>query len=144
MYVFSVLCAGNPSIVQSNYSSAVASTRPICCRGGSFSLSLNFFEAININVTTTGYYDMRSRSTMKSYGYLYDNSFDPIFPGLNLLKANENNRRTQLFLLSMLLQAGTSYILVATTDEPYATGTFSILATGPASVWFSPINITGG
>jgi hypothetical protein len=141
--VFTFLRLANASLVKSKYSSALNTTSPMFLAAASYSMSLSYFEAIQIKVNTAGYYDLRSISKMDTYGYLYRDTFDPIYPELSLLGSSDEEGGDSQFLFSIRLETSADYILVATTFEPYVTGTFSILATGPDSVWFSLIDTKG-
>jgi hypothetical protein len=143
IFVFSFLFLDNTSVVHSNYSSALTENHPTYRRQGFNSDSRYYFEAIKINVNTTGYYAFRSMSTMDTYGYLYNNSFDPFFPDVNLLYSDDSEGGNSQFLVSAVLQTMTDYFVVVTTTSPLVIGSFSILAIGPDSVSFSPINMTG-
>ena len=79
---------------------------------------------------------------MDTYGYLYNNTFDPTDLALNLLQSNDDGGESSQFLLSLVLQTTIDYILVATTFDPAITGVFSIIVQGPAAVSLTPINAT--
>jgi hypothetical protein len=63
---------------------------------------------------------------MDTYGYIYENSFDPTSPFVNLIKSNDDNNRAGQFKLNIDLQTGTEYILVVTTYNANVTGAFTI------------------
>ena len=143
MRLFSFLHVANASVIQSSYSSALTENHPTYARGGSLSQSLNYFEAIQLNVHTSGSYRVRSSSTLDTYGYLYNNSFDPLNPTINLLQSDDDGAGARQFQFTMVFQTMTDYIVVATTYASNVTGAFSILATGPDSMRFSLMNTTG-
>ncbi|CAF4519539.1 unnamed protein product, partial [Rotaria sp. Silwood2] len=88
----------------------------------------------------SGTYAIETSSSMDTYGYLYNNTFDPASISTNLLAENDDGPSSTNFQISIYLQALTRYIVVVTTYDPSTTGTFSIVASGIASVIFSPIN----
>ena len=73
---------------------------------------------------------------MDTCGYIYNNSFDPIFPIQNLLWSDDDGGGNWQFMFKIPLQTVAEYILVATTHYHENTGTFSIIATGPGPVTF--------
>ncbi|CAF4231471.1 unnamed protein product [Rotaria socialis] len=89
-----------------------------------------YYEAILVNVSAASNVTIMSKSNVNTYGYIYENSFDPSDSSLNLLVEDDNSGDNEQFQLSAFLQPSTIYILVATTSYPYVMGTFSIIATG--------------
>ena len=104
---------------------------------------LNYYEAIKINVYTSGNYSIRSNSSLDTFGYLYIDTFDPTFTSSNLLQFNDDGAGSGQFLLSSVLQTMIDYILVATTYPASSTGPFSVIVQGPAAVSLTLINATG-
>ncbi|CAF4733847.1 unnamed protein product, partial [Rotaria sp. Silwood2] len=88
----------------------------------------------------SGNYTIETYSSIDTYGYLYSSTFDPASISTNLLAENDDGPTSTNFLISIYLQALTQYIVVVTTFYPNTTGSFSIVATGIASVIFSPMN----
>ena len=111
-------------------------------RADTSSSSTNYYEAIQMKVSMTGNYTIVCHSNIDSYGYIYNNTFDPVFPFLNLLKSNDDTGGNRQFKLQLVLQIRTQYILVMTTYDVGVTGSFSIITTGPASISLSSVNIT--
>ena len=103
----------------------------------------NYYEAVKINVHTPGNYSIRSISALDTFGSLYNDTFDPTYPSLNLLQSNDDGAGSSQFFLSLVLQTMIDYILVATTFSPMETGEFSIIVQGPATVNFTLTNATG-
>lgn len=104
------------------------------CRSSDFR-----YQAIQINITTSGYCSFESNSSMNMYGYLYQNSFDPANPFLNLLLKDDNACRNNQFSLTTYCQANSSYVLVVTTYNPNVTGIFSIILSGSKNATFGLI-----
>jgi hypothetical protein len=89
-----------------------------------------YYQALQINVSTTGSYILWSASTINTYGYIYKDEFDQFKPFENLLLQNSGNCNHGQFKLMIDLQANTKYILVVTTYHPNITGHFSIVVSG--------------
>jgi hypothetical protein len=70
---------------------------------------------------------------MVTYGYLYENSFDPNNPNINLLIRNLYGCGDQ-FEFTAALESNTTYILVVTTYLSNITGAFSVFASGPNNI----------
>lgn len=129
----------------SYYSSVLRTTTATYCRGYTCSNSPYYYEAIKINVFTSGNYTIRSSSSIDTFGYLYNNDFDSTYPTLNMLAYNDDDTvaGTKHFKLSRWLQAMNDYILMVTTYLTSVTGPFSISVQGPALAGLSLVNATG-
>ncbi|CAF1575460.1 unnamed protein product [Rotaria sp. Silwood1] len=79
---------------------------------------------------------------MDTYAYIYNNTFDPTSPSLNVILKDDGIDIYSQCLLSIDLDTITKYILVLTTFYPNVTGTFTITGFGVGSLGFSPINIS--
>ncbi len=99
-----------------------------------------FYETIEVKVIETGNYSLGSNSTIDTYGYIYNNSFDPFHLTMNLLIENDQSYGNNQFKLVTPLQVNTTYILVVTTYSPNVTGKFSVLVIGPNNVIFNHIS----
>ena len=106
------------------------------------STSTHYYDAIQVIVNTTGTYNFTSSSNIDTYGFLYQGSFYPFEPSINLLVQDDDNAGNGQFKLSVFLQAGVPYTLVVTTFGERVTGEFSIIATGPSAVSFISSNST--
>jgi hypothetical protein len=93
-------------------------------------------------VDTTGTYDITSNGLFDSYGCLYDGSFNPLYPSQNLITTDDDGGGNRQFQISRSLQSGRIYILVVTTYSTGITGSFTIRAGGPASVYMTSITPT--
>jgi hypothetical protein len=100
-----------------------------------------YYEAIQLIVPTTGYYDITSLSNMDTHGYLYNGPFYPSNPQLNQIAHDDDGSGTNQFKLPVFLRAGVPYTLVVTTHNSLTTGPFSVVASGPDNIYFSPINL---
>ena len=98
-----------------------------------------YYEAIQTTTYTSGTYTLRSISSMDTYGCLYSTSFDPSYPTSNLITCDDDSGGSYQFLINYYLQYGTTYILVVTTSGSAITGSYSVTAMGPGSVYMTSI-----
>ena len=134
---------GSAVVGRTIYSSVLSNTSASYCREDPCPNGLCYYEALKITVSTAGNYTIRSNSSMDTYGYIYNNTFDTSYPSRNMLQFNDEDADAQQFLLSMWLQTMITYIVVATTYGASVTGSFSIIVQGPAVVSLSLTNATG-
>ncbi|CAF4171318.1 unnamed protein product, partial [Adineta steineri] len=104
---------------------------------GAFSIIEVGPASVGFSIATTGLYTIVSNSTMDTYGYLYNDTLNPSFPDQNLMLSDNDAGSNSQFMLIITLQAMKQYTLVVTTYWAITTGTFSIIALGPASMNFS-------
>jgi hypothetical protein len=142
----------------SKYSSALTLGSGTFSRAGG-SGSNYYYEAIQINVNTTGIYTFISQSNtresnmdttdtstfvsqgyMDTYGYIYQDSFYPSNPAVNSLQQDDDNAGHLQFRLTVSCRADITYVLVFTTFSGGVTGPFSIMASGPDNVIFNSID----
>ncbi len=88
----------------------------------------------------TGTYIFVSNSLMNTYGYFYNDSFDPFYPTRNLIASDDDSNSARQFLINVTLQFERRYILVVTTYTPNVKGSFLIKAVGPTSLNLTSIN----
>ena len=88
---------------------------------------------------TSGIYRLQINSAIRMLGYLYQDTFNPFDPSLNLLSESDRECGGHQFWLNTSLLSNTTYILVATTDIPGRTGAFSIRSFGIENLPFSRI-----
>ncbi|CAF3404196.1 unnamed protein product [Rotaria socialis] len=110
------------------------------CRVGDCSASVYFYQAFLLNVSVAGNYYIESSSKIDTFGYVYNNSFTSLAPSQNLLAYDNDDAGNLQFRLYISLHTDATYILIVTTYSQMVTGPFFIIATGPASVTFSPVN----
>ena len=96
-----------------------------------------YYQALQMKTEISGIYRFQSNSDIRMFGYLYRNTFDPFDPSLNLLAENDRECGGHQLWLNSSLLAEVTYILVATTDIPGRTGSFTIRAFGAANITFS-------
>ncbi|CAF1246345.1 unnamed protein product [Adineta ricciae] len=128
--------------VVSNYSSSLTTSSQSYNRLEQSSESVNYYQAIEISVSVTGVYTIGIDSSMDTYGYLYNNTFDSVDPNRNLLLFDDDSGGNGQFMLKYALQATQKYILIATTYDEKITGEFSVTSLGPSTILFSSVNST--
>ena len=95
-----------------------------------------FYEAIQVSVLNRATYTFIGKSSINTYGYIYDDYFDDHDLNRNLISKANNSDGNGEFKMTTLLQPGHRYILVATTYNPEVTGEFSVVCFGPNAVKF--------
>ncbi len=119
-------------MVQSMYSSELAANSqtysPISCG------MPHYYEAIQVNIVESGCYQFSSNSTIDTYGFIYENNFDPFNPTMNELAEDDDGNNNNQFKLIISMQVNTTYVLIVTTHDPNVTGVYSVLVTGPNNV----------
>ncbi len=93
-----------------------------------------YYETILVNVSKAGDFTIMSQSSINTYGYIYQNSFDPSHTSLNLLMEDDNSGSNDQFKLKAFLRPSTIYVLVVTTFAPHVTGKLSIIASGTSFI----------
>jgi len=99
-----------------------------------------YYEAIQVNVVETGYYQFGSNSNMDTYGYIYKNNFDPFNPSVNLLAEDDQSCKNNQFKLIIHMEVKTTYVLIVTTFYPSVTGVYSVFVSGANNVSFHRIS----
>lgn len=130
-------CLDSSLNVQSYYSSTLNNSSETYCHRESCSGSLYYYEGTSLNVSVSGYYIITSNSSMDTYGYIYNNSFNSSMISQNLISSDNDSGDFDQFMFYMFLKGTTKYILVTTTDSPYITGRFTIMINGPGSISFN-------
>ena len=115
-----------------SYSGALTSESPTFSRND---ITAGFYyQAIRITASVTGVYDIRSISNMDAYGSLYQPTFNPSDPLTNLVLRNDDGAGSVQFRISATLQAGSTCVLVFTTNAPNVQGSFVVTVTDPSRV----------
>ncbi|CAF1250530.1 unnamed protein product [Adineta steineri] len=100
----------------------------------------SYYEAIQMNVTITGYYSFLINSEMKTMdAFIYTNNFNPFDVSKNVLSHGEDSDNQGQFKITVALQTKIIYAVVITTSSRSLTGNFSIQAFGPSYINFSRI-----
>ncbi|CAF4200222.1 unnamed protein product, partial [Adineta steineri] len=127
-------------LIQSNYTSGLTTYSPTTSHPDMCSNSNFYYEAIKINVFVAGTYTIACSSSIDTYGFLFNNTFDPTHPTENLLLSDDDGAGNQQFKLVYFLQPSINYTVIATTYYPFISGNFSLIATGPGVVYFTRIS----
>jgi len=129
-----------PRVIVSNYTGALDSsdgryTRP----GGS---GPSYYEAIQVVVDRTGYYNLTSFSpnNMDTHGYIYNGTFYPLSPSVNMVQQDDDSAGNNQFRLPVFLEAGVPYTLVVAPHNAAITGSYSVVASGPGNVQMNRID----
>ena len=124
--------------LQTTYTSQLTKGSPVyprICGKGNY-----HYETIEINIQLNGSYIFDTNSTMKLYGYIYTNEFDPSYPNKHLLTQSNFSCYEYRFQLGSYLEANKAYILLITTLNPNERGSFTLLITGPQNVTLNRID----
>ena len=89
-----------------------------------------YYEAIQVNINESGKYTFFSMSNITTYGYMYNNYFDPNTPSENRQSENYSGCNKVQFKLATQLYSNTTYILVVTTVNANAKGSLEIIVSG--------------
>ncbi|CAF1504202.1 unnamed protein product [Adineta steineri] len=95
-----------------------------------------YYQAIQIKTDTNGIYSFISNSSMDTYGYIYNNSFNPLYSSQNLIKSDDNSGNNRQFRINLPLVSHHTYVLIITTQEENIKGNFSIKVIGRNKVYF--------
>ncbi|CAF3957613.1 unnamed protein product, partial [Adineta steineri] len=128
-------CVDNSLLIKSMYSSSLTPNSSIyfqeCSELGSY------YEAIQMNVTVTGYYAFSINSEMKIMdAYIYTNNFNPFDVSKNMLSHSRDSDNQGQFKITAALQTNMIYAVVITTS-PNITGNVSIQVSGPYYIDFN-------
>ncbi|CAF1484351.1 unnamed protein product [Adineta steineri] len=93
-----------------------------------------YYDAFEVKVPESRYYTIWSSSNIDTYGYIYENSFDPLNPSTNLFKKDDDGAPNDQFKFEFPLYADTTYILVVTTYRPSTIGAIKINVLGLQNV----------
>ncbi len=120
------------SMVQSRHSSNLTTNSQMYSRDSR--RSNYYYEIMEIKVFEDGIYHLVSESTIDTYGSIYQDTFHPVLPCVNLITQDDDGTCDKQFMVNLYFRAITTYILVVTTHSPNVTGSFSIVAFGPNNV----------
>ena len=123
------------------YSSSLTVTSPQFCPALRCTL-LHYYEAIAIQVTVNGSYDIFSVSETDTdtYGFLYNEPFYTRYISYNMIDEDDEGNDYGQFRVTSYLEADKTYILVVTTYYPNTTGAFTIDDEGPESLLYKKTN----
>lgn len=102
-----------------------------------------YYQTIQVTVSASSTYILRSFSALDTYGYLYINSFSPQSPSTNRIAENDDSAGGTQFQIMTSLEPNAIYILVVTTYYSNSLGNFTVLASGISRVTLQTVqNIT--
>ena len=96
-----------------------------------------FYQAVRVSVETPGNYVIACSSSMDTFGYLYQNRFDPNYNTINLMMSDDDSAGERQFALRANLQANITYIVIVTTYNFQEIGSFSLQISGPGAARLS-------
>ncbi|CAF2955683.1 unnamed protein product, partial [Rotaria sp. Silwood2] len=121
-------------LVNTTVSSSWTNGNPIYARPGDFN-SNYYYDTFDLTVSMAGTYAVGSDSTIDTYGSLYNGSFVPDYPQMNLLIHNDDSESSsRQFRFQVYLEPHVRYILVATTYGTWTTGPYSVVVSGPQRI----------
>ena len=90
-----------------------------------------YYDAIEVIVLWSGSITFTSSSTKDLFGYIYDTTFDPFYPLVNLLDFDDDSADGyEEFKIQIRLRPSQLYILVVTTYDPNVKGAYQIKIAG--------------
>ena len=87
----------------------------------------------------TGFYTITTNSIIDTHGFIYENNFNIFNPKMNLISVDDDAGCDYQFQITTRLEINNTYVLIVTTYDENVGGTFSLVASGPNNVSFSPI-----
>jgi hypothetical protein len=99
---------------------------------------LFYYKTVQFNITTDGFYgfEIQGQNAISMDGDLYLNYFDDTNLNQNILNYAYKDKTYTKTLLGNSIQSQ-QYVLMITTYFSCNQGTFSVLVTGPANIFFS-------
>ena len=96
----------------------------------------HYYEAFEINVSTSGFYMFSSESSLNTIGYLYEHQFNPYDSIDNSLAQSDDFCYDGQLEIIAYLKFDISYILIVTTQYAYVNrqGPFSLFVKGPNEI----------
>ncbi|CAF0778639.1 unnamed protein product [Adineta ricciae] len=89
-----------------------------------------YYESFEIKVPENRYYTIWSSSAIDTYGYIYEETFNPLNPDEHLFTKNDDGGSENQFKFDLPLYNDTKYILVVTTYSPMITGNIIVHMSG--------------
>jgi hypothetical protein len=94
-----------------------------------------YYETFEVKVPEIRFYTIQSSSNIDTYGYIYENKFNPLDPIKNLIASDDNGGGSgNQFKFEIPLYVDTTYILVVTTFSPKQIGEIKINLLGLTNV----------
>ena len=114
--------------VNTTISSSLRSNSSVYNRDGRF--DQYYYESYEVRVPIDDYYILTSKSSIDTYGYLYQTSFNPYNPYSNLIAYDDDAGGSRQFQLTKYLVTNRTYILVLTTYSSLVTGNYQLIVEG--------------
>lgn len=115
------------SVNATPYPSELTSQSDTFVRYGGYGLTY-YFQAFQVNVSTTGLVTLMSNSTADMYGCLYNGTFYKTSASTNLMSCDDDSGRNTQFRIRRILNPMILYTLVATTYYSSTGAVFTIIA----------------
>ena len=129
----------SPAPARSFYASALTSNSLIFCRSGNCSVNRYFYyQPIGFTTTTSGDYDIRSNSSLDTYGYIFNSTVHQITGVSGAVMFDDDSGGYHQFRMTVSVRPMFNYTLIVTTYAANITGPFSISATGDPPLTFFP------
>ncbi|CAF1277097.1 unnamed protein product [Didymodactylos carnosus] len=116
------------SVVQWTNSSALTTNSQIYSRD--CGQDKFYYDSFEVKVPESRYYTIWSSSNIDTFGYIYENSFDPLNPSANSSRKDNDGEFNGQFKFEIPLYVNTTYILVVTTFHPITLGEINITIWG--------------
>jgi len=96
----------------------------------------HYYEALEINVNTSGFYLFSTESSFNTSGYLYEHEFNPYDSIDNSLARSDDSCDDNQLRIIAYLKFNITYILIITTHYAYPDqqGPFSLFVKGPDEI----------
>lgn len=128
--------SSNSSTVMTQHASALNESSGTFCQEEICDGDPHHYVAMYIIANVPGEYTIKCNSSIDTYGFMYNGTFDAANPSENVLVSNDDGAGDRQFQLDVYLESSVNYILVVSTYSPDITGPFIITATGPGSIFF--------
>lgn len=126
--------------LQASQSLSLTNNTPTYSRTGCGLVNYRYI-VVGINVSETNYYLITTNSQMDTYGIIYGKIFYAHNPRLNAILEDDNSGHNNQFKILIRFQMNTTYMLVITTSNRNAFGSFSIHIFGSNPISINPIGI---
>ena len=97
-----------------------------------------YYELIQVIISSTGYYTLRSGGIIYTYSYFYTTSFDPASPETNLMAYTPDSAVYCKSKMKVNLKVGKTYYPVLTTYFANVVGEFIVTIIGVGEINLSP------
>ena len=130
LYTFFIYLGNVPSTIQVMYTSALTLNHEMFATELFVLSQAYYYEAMEVNVSKSGFYILTGNSSIGLYGFMYKDHFHRFDLLKNLIASYGKPDSEDQFKFTLELQMNTKYILVVTTYYRNVTGPFSIIIFG--------------